>query len=978
MTDEKSKKSPQNHEKEGEVSLEEFLRKKAEIDQAIREKFQRTLCIMFTDVVASTEFFELHGDIEGRFMVQRYNDLLRPVIQRHHGRIVKTLGDGLMVAFVKPADSARAAIEMQKALAVENEGKRPANQIWIKISIHYGPGIVETHDIYGDVVNTSARICSAAQSGDILVSKDVIDALGGEPGIAHDYAGAKSFKGKSTPLDVYRILWKPQQETTLPRAPWREELEVRPEGTVLRLVYTLQGEKTRIHAALTRGTLQAAAAVHEMPYREKEIRDLADRIDSVLSSPDRRGRISKEKLALLKDVARSLYETLVPRALDEFLSIHPVQTLVVEIDDTFAFIPWELLHGRDGFWCLKYSMGRSLVVPDEAALPSRPSGKEPLKMMVVADPRGNLPTIRSEGIGLQKELGKTAGSRVTVSLKSRDGTCGFLRSNLYEYDLFHFAGHTQYDVADPSRNGLLLADGRFEAGWLSSMAQKKPLPSLVFVNACPSGRSAQGSPGLRFTGLAPGFVRAGTRHYVGAAADLAEQSTAAFVETFYSRLIRSQSVGEAMREARLQAISRYGEENLTWASYVLYGDPDFIYFPRGVAAEARTTTPSTSVFIKRKPVLAAGLLILLGAAAYSLQWSRQPRVIPPPRESVQPPSPVPEVPAPRETAAPLRGPSEKMIPETVVPPEPAISARETLTSAKMQEADTTLEAIHSKMGILQFCFKTSGAFQNSPICRSVCFDIHEKRRQVNVTLEEIRAFETARESEGGPAGEIRKTMEEVRKRAAAVPNLPPCPDVTPIPPTPVYGLPAAPPGSVYVDDDQGNRTYFDGTGNVLSSIRVRPAPSQVPAAGSAPPSSSRGPSPSTPPPEPGTSASPSGLREASPRGSVGSTIPEPAVQKGPASKRPGADEEKGRVSSFRDTAPKSITSPRDKARKLPISAEKKGREQQTPALVSPRKQKDKKGPQAKGARRDASESQAAKDEPPSDGRRPPSPRKQRD
>ena len=98
---------------EQESSIEEFLRKKTEIEQTIREKFQREITVMFTDIASSTEFYEVHGDITGRAMIQRHNDLLVPIIEKHGGKVLRTLGDGLMATFENPPDGARAAVAIQ-------------------------------------------------------------------------------------------------------------------------------------------------------------------------------------------------------------------------------------------------------------------------------------------------------------------------------------------------------------------------------------------------------------------------------------------------------------------------------------------------------------------------------------------------------------------------------------------------------------------------------------------------------------------------------------------------------------------------------------------------------------------------------------------------------------------------------------------------------------------------------------------------
>lgn len=79
------------------TALEEILRKRNELDAIIDTRFKRSTTILFTDIVGSTTFFSTRGDIEGQLMIQRHNDLLLPLVSQHQGKLIKTMGDGLLV-----------------------------------------------------------------------------------------------------------------------------------------------------------------------------------------------------------------------------------------------------------------------------------------------------------------------------------------------------------------------------------------------------------------------------------------------------------------------------------------------------------------------------------------------------------------------------------------------------------------------------------------------------------------------------------------------------------------------------------------------------------------------------------------------------------------------------------------------------------------------------------------------------------------
>lgn len=151
-------------------SIEKLLQERTQIDALLKEKFLRQITVLFTDIKDSTLFFASRGDIEGRLMLQKHNGLLFPIITKYQGWVVKTIGDGVMAGFNNPLAAIRAACEMQQALFDYNRRTAPGEHIHIRIGINCGMGIVEDHDIFGDVVNIAARIASRCKPDHILIS----------------------------------------------------------------------------------------------------------------------------------------------------------------------------------------------------------------------------------------------------------------------------------------------------------------------------------------------------------------------------------------------------------------------------------------------------------------------------------------------------------------------------------------------------------------------------------------------------------------------------------------------------------------------------------------------------------------------------------------------------------------------------------------------------------------------------------------
>jgi class 3 adenylate cyclase len=95
------------------------------------------------------------------------HELVDPKIAEHHGRIVKTTGDGVLVEFASVVDAVRCAVEVQQAMPERNTSVAADNRIELRIGINLGDVIVEPDDLYGDGVNIAARIEALAHPGGV-------------------------------------------------------------------------------------------------------------------------------------------------------------------------------------------------------------------------------------------------------------------------------------------------------------------------------------------------------------------------------------------------------------------------------------------------------------------------------------------------------------------------------------------------------------------------------------------------------------------------------------------------------------------------------------------------------------------------------------------------------------------------------------------------------------------------------------------
>jgi class 3 adenylate cyclase len=179
---------------------------------AILESLRRNITVLFTDLKGSTAYFEKYGDAAGLLMVHRCNTMLFQAVERHGGRVIKTIGDAVMASFEDHAEAIAASIEMQEAITADNKDKTGAQRISIRIGINYGLGIVKSDDVFGDVVNVASRVESAAAPEQILISDTLYNAVAGTNRFRIRPLGKFALKGKSDERDLFEVGWKKEDD----------------------------------------------------------------------------------------------------------------------------------------------------------------------------------------------------------------------------------------------------------------------------------------------------------------------------------------------------------------------------------------------------------------------------------------------------------------------------------------------------------------------------------------------------------------------------------------------------------------------------------------------------------------------------------------------------------------------------------------------------------------------------------------------
>jgi len=585
MADEKERIA-ENSLPDEDKSIEAILKKREELDAQLKEKFSKTVTVMFTDIKGSTSFFETYGDIEGRLMVQKHNEMLFPCVEKNNGRVIKTIGDAIMAAFDGPEPAVRSAIAMQECLFDFNKTKKDKkDHIHVRIGINTGEGLVEEKDIFGDVVNVAARVESLTEPDEIMISAPVFDAVRNADDIVCRYAKSTKVKGKEEAMDVYRVVWGDEEAvaglTRSAASAAKIQRKRRENQKRLEIDISRDNETLKVTASEKTGKTQSTISAYEelqvtMARIDEHCRDVTD----TLNRANIRGRVSKDILNKLRDVGQVLFDELLTAKAKAALRGARVQDVVFTIEDSLVQIPWELLHDGEQFLCQKFNMGRIVKTRHGVVNIKQRELSRPLKMLIVSDPRGDLENSAKEGRLIREKLDVNP-SFISANQKSGQVTAAYLKEKIRNFDVVHYAGHADYTPEDPSGSGWLLEGGKFTADDVIKLVGGRPMPALVFCNACQSGQTGEWKLEAGYNqeifGLANAFLLSGVQHYIGTFWEILDEPGALFATEFYTALMEGASIGEAMRQARMCLIKEYGEDTIVWASYMLYGDPGFSY-----------------------------------------------------------------------------------------------------------------------------------------------------------------------------------------------------------------------------------------------------------------------------------------------------------------------------------------------------------------------------------------------------------------
>jgi adenylate cyclase len=150
------------------------------------------LTVIFTDLEDFTTYTEAAGDDAASRLLLRHHRESTAIVRRRGGRVLKRLGDGLMLTFPDPGAAVLACLELGEIAPLR-----------LRAGIHGGTVVLTDDDVIGHVVNVAARVTASAAGGELVVTDHVRAAVGDLRGVAFDGPYQRRFKGIEEPVAVY-------------------------------------------------------------------------------------------------------------------------------------------------------------------------------------------------------------------------------------------------------------------------------------------------------------------------------------------------------------------------------------------------------------------------------------------------------------------------------------------------------------------------------------------------------------------------------------------------------------------------------------------------------------------------------------------------------------------------------------------------------------------------------------------------------
>lgn len=164
-----------------------------------------TVTLFFSDIEGSTELNAELGDTAFVKVLAAHDALVRSRVERYRGQVVKTAGDGFMVAFRDAEAACRAALSIQHRLGTGRDHRLRRARVSVRIGVHTGTAVSRDGDYFGRNVATAARLGDLAAGGQVLASRAVAEALDDDAAVLLEPAGEAELRGLPGTHEVFRV-----------------------------------------------------------------------------------------------------------------------------------------------------------------------------------------------------------------------------------------------------------------------------------------------------------------------------------------------------------------------------------------------------------------------------------------------------------------------------------------------------------------------------------------------------------------------------------------------------------------------------------------------------------------------------------------------------------------------------------------------------------------------------------------------------
>jgi formylglycine-generating enzyme required for sulfatase activity/class 3 adenylate cyclase len=170
---------------------------------------RRLAAIVAGDIAGYSRLMELDEEGTHARVKRIERDLIEPSIAEHHGRLVKTTGDGFIAIFDSPVEAVRCGIVIQQNMVGRNTALPKHHWIEYRIGVNLGDVIIEATDVYGDGVNIASRLESIADPGQVYISGGIYEQIKHKLVCGYESLGDRKVKNITDPVRVYRVLPDP-------------------------------------------------------------------------------------------------------------------------------------------------------------------------------------------------------------------------------------------------------------------------------------------------------------------------------------------------------------------------------------------------------------------------------------------------------------------------------------------------------------------------------------------------------------------------------------------------------------------------------------------------------------------------------------------------------------------------------------------------------------------------------------------------